>query len=183
MGERRDYGPVVDVGGHQIRARADGDSLTWTVEDAPGILTRDPLRDIVGTPIEIGHITRLENLPGRITNTLANHRIQAQDLKQRITQAEAGLGKPFQYSADLADAEDRYSQITATMAADQNEPVLVPAETSAGPTPGAHAVRVNGLLAETRAKLADPARPAFTNSQRRPERNPQPNPDRGIDRE
>ena len=182
MGERRDYGPVVDVGGHQIRARADGDSLTWTVEDAPGVLTRDPLRDIVGTPIEIGHITRLENLPGRIANSLANHRIQAQDLKQRIVQAEAGLGKPFKYTAELQAAEDRYSEITATMAADQNEPVLVPAETRPDQPQ------------RTRCTSEWPAgrgprqtrRPGPTSVHQQPtqtERNPQPNPDRGIDRE
>ena len=111
------------------------------------------------------------------------HRVHAQDLQQRIVQAEAGLGKPFKYTAELQAAEDRYSEITATMADDQNEPVLVQAETAAGPTSTAHAVRVSGLLAEARAKLAEPARPAFTSSQPRPDRNPQPDPDRGIARE
>src|SRR5690348_16115150 len=49
MGDARNYGPVVEVGGHQIQVSTDGQTLTWTVDDAPRVSTRDPLRDIVGS--------------------------------------------------------------------------------------------------------------------------------------
>lgn len=180
MGVAQDYGPVVEVGGHQIRVSTDGETVTWAVEDAAGILTRDPLRDIINNPLELGHITRLENLPGRIENALTQCRVETQEAQQRLTQAQAGMDKPFKYADDLSAAERRYDEISATMAAEQAEPVLVPAEARPGPSPSDRAKRVNGLLAEARAKLSDhrqaPGHP-------RPERSPDQCFDRGVDRE
>ncbi|HEY5848706.1 MAG TPA: helicase C-terminal domain-containing protein, partial [Microlunatus sp.] len=175
----KDFGPVVEVGGHSINVSTDGETVTWTVEDAPTVRTRDPLRDILAKPVELGHITRLENLPGRIAASLANDRFQAQDFEQRLAQAEAGLGKPFQYAQELGAAEARYDDITAAMASTRDEPVLVSAEATSALSSTDRAARVSGLLAETRAKLADPQSPA---RHQRPERSSQIDHDRGLDR-
>lgn len=156
MGVAQDYGPVADIGGHQIRVSTDGETLTWAVEDARSVCTRDPLRDIISKPLELGHITRLENLPGRIDSALTSCRVEAQENQQRATQAAAGIGKPFKYGEELAAAEARYDGITAAMAAVQDEPVLVSAEVS-DRSSAARAERVGGLLADSRnlAEAAD----------------------------
>ena len=164
----------------RVQVSTDGETLTWAVEDAPRVCTRDPLRDIIAKPLELGHITRLENLPGRIDTSLTQCRVQTQECQQRLLQAQAGMDKPFKYAEELAAATARYDDISATMAAEQDEPVLVPAASGPGPSPGDRATRVSELLASARAKITDPAP---VPPHRRPERAPEQNLGRGIDRE
>lgn len=155
MGVAQDYGPVVDVGGHQIRVSTDGETLTWAVEDAPSVCTRDPLRDIINDSVELGHITRLENLPGRVDNALTQCRVEAQEAQQRLTQAQAGMDKPFKYADELVAAEARYDEISASMAAAHDEPALVSVECD-GPSAADRAERAGRLLIESR-RSAEPS--------------------------
>ncbi len=148
-GVPRDYGAVVEVGGHPVQVISDGETLTWSVADAPTVFTRDPIWEVTSQPVDLGHIKRLENLPGRVSAHLAQHESRAAELTRRITQAESGLGKPFQHREALHAAQTRYDEISAAMSAASDAPVLVPAETS-DPSATDRAGRVEQLLAQAR---------------------------------
>ncbi len=177
LGAAADYGPVVEIGGHQVNVSTDGETLTWAIAAAPGTRTFTPLRDLIANPVDIGQVTRLENLPGRIASSLASYQVQAQDLEQRIRQAEAGQAKPFRYTAELETAEARYTEISAAMTASRDEPALVPSAATLNP-----AEHVSASLAKTRAILhSKPALAAPTHHQ--PERSSQTYPNPGLDRD
>lgn len=121
LGTRADYGAVVEVGGHRIHVASDGETLTWTVADAASVRTHDPVRDL-GVSLDLGHVTRLENLARRVPQTLANEERRAEELERRADHARAGLGAPFKYAGDLADADRRHTELTQQMAAQAQAP-------------------------------------------------------------
>lgn len=159
FGTTADYGVVVEVGGQPIQVRADGETLTWMVADAPSVRTHDPLREL-GKQFDLGHIKRLENLAQRVPQTLANEQRLADDVARRIEHAEASQAAPFKHHADLAAAEARYADLTAQMAAHSAAQDVVATPVATTPTPAqpeSSDRQLSELLARVSAGFGRPA--------------------------
>lgn len=178
LGRAHDFGIVVEVGGQRVGVRSDGETLTWTVADAPAVRTHDPLREF-GKPYDLGQVTRLENLVRRVPTTLANEERLATEVEQRISHARAGLHAPFKHAADLTEATRRYEALTAEITAQsggQNlamdpSPVVV---SRVAATPVEHQIRE--LMARVNAGFGQSALAAVASENPAPDAGGQPPP-------
>ncbi|GAA3707649.1 lactate dehydrogenase [Microlunatus aurantiacus] len=167
-GQQADYGPVVVVGGQPIRVTTDGESLSWTVADAPTIRSHDSIRD-VSHGLDLGTITRLENLARRVPLAVASEHQRIDELERRISHAEASLAAPFTHTDDLGSAERRYAALSEQMKAASQQDTVVDSQADQAPQRLTSQPPVDQQLAQTMALVrAGFGRPATAASTTRP---------------
>lgn len=110
-GQAADLGVIATVGGHDITAHQDQDSLYLALADIPEIRSIIAVRDL--TKAEF--VPRCENLTKGIDKRIRSLELKLEEAQHRLTQAKNSYGKPFKHTDELAAAQRRHAEVTQRM--------------------------------------------------------------------
>lgn len=120
---------VARINGHDVIAEISQSrnyndrDLTYRLADAPTIATTVTWANVDRTSAaDLGTITRLENLTGRIPRRLDDIAIRQAELERNVNNARTLQGKPFKHAAALTETRERYQALSAELADTSNQP-------------------------------------------------------------
>ncbi|WP_232550056.1 helicase-related protein [Propioniciclava soli] len=136
---------VARIAGHDVVAevgpgRSYGDrDITYRLADAATIATTVAWPRAEDHPggADVGTLTRLENLPGRIVRRLEDIALRGAELDRNVTNARTLHGRPFKHGDALEAARERYRVLSAELADDTSQPTWEQVPSDALPTPSA----------------------------------------------
>ena len=114
-------GVIATVGGHDITARHDTDTLYLSLADLPDVQSVVAIRDLRKAEF----VPRCENLTRGLDKRARKLELGITEAEHRLTQAQTAHGQPFKHAPELDAAKRRYTDITNKMRDNQAQQVAL----------------------------------------------------------